>query len=126
MRQGEGQEDLAALMGVPPWQFTRSRMALRLALQKYINARFQSLRPEARVRVASNGSLGLGTSLYSSKAMQFLALLLVVCYKNPIMIRASPILSIGACPSDSDSAARLVVLRDEWSFETLMRLLSSR
>ena len=45
MRQGEGQEDLAVVMGVPLWQFTRSRMALRLTLQQYINVCFQSLRP---------------------------------------------------------------------------------
>ena len=63
--------------------------------------------------------------------MRFLPLLFVVCYKNPIMIRASPILSrpIGAYPSDSSrvvsevSASRQTDIRD--AYKTSLPLDSS-
>jgi len=57
MEQGEGQDDLVALTGAPPWLFTHSCKA---ALQKCINARFQRTR---------RTELSLGSSLVKVDAI---------------------------------------------------------
>jgi len=83
-------------MGLINWRPLASVFADQVSKRQITPHSINTFLIGPEVQVASNGSLSLGTSLYSSKAMQFLALLLVVCYKNPIMIHTSPILSIAS------------------------------